>query len=353
MSVLIRVFIRITFCVLAVGLLGCGCLYPFMPTPQSPNLYADVYKANDLRYEGKYAEAIAKYEQASKKLPRFPVDTKAVNVSFPTFFKYHIAFCYAKLAEAEGDISLYIKAEAAARKSSETAVLPSDQVDVLYLWGYILFKQERYEEARAKFEKILLIGTPPRNKFGTNFDGEVLYGLGKAHLALGDKAAAQQALAQLEAITQGADSYFNTAGVICGLGKAYLELGDESAARRIFAQLEALIEVTLQNDRLGWDADGIYAKIPYGLGKAYLELDDKTAARRVFAQLEVLINMALQKEYVGPDAEEIYAEVMYGLGKAYLELDDATAAQRIFAQLLKHYPKSSYKAEMERLLEKQ
>jgi len=111
MSVLIKVFIGSVVGVLTVGLLGCGCLYPF--TPQSPNLYSDVYKANDLRYSGKYREAIAEYEQALEKLPRSPADTKVSNISFPTFFKYHIAFCYAKLAEANGDVSLYVKAEAA------------------------------------------------------------------------------------------------------------------------------------------------------------------------------------------------------------------------------------------------
>ena len=349
MSILIRLLIGSIVGVFTVGLLGCGCLYPFMP--QSPNLYSDVYKANDLRYSGKYEAAIAKYEQASKKLPRFPADTKAINISFPTFFKYHIAFCYAKLAEVERDVSLYIRAEAAARESYETAILSSDQADALYLWGYILFKQGRYAEARAKYEE--LIDTAPQNGFSGRFLEDALYGLGKTYLELGDESAAGQILAQLEAAIQGADSYFHTAGVMCALGKAYLELSDESAARRVFAQLEVLIEITLQNDRLGWDAEGIYAKIPYGLGKAYLELGDESAARRVFAQLEVLIKIALQKEYVGPDAEDIYAEVVYGLGKAYLELGDESAAQRVFAMLLEHFSDSSHKAEVKRLLEKQ
>ena len=142
MSVLVKVLIGSIVGVLTMSLLGCGCLYSF--TPQSPNLYSDVYKAEDLRYSGKYMAAIAKYEQASKKLPRFPVHTKVINVSFPTFFTYHIAFCYAKLAETEGDVSLYIKAEASVKESYETAILPSDREKTLYLWAYILFKQGRY-----------------------------------------------------------------------------------------------------------------------------------------------------------------------------------------------------------------
>ena len=349
MSVLIRILIGSVVGVLTVGLLGCGCLYPF--TPQKPNLYADVYKANDLRYSRKYTKSIAEYEQALKKLPRSPTDTKVMNVSFPTFLKYHIAFCYAKLAEANGDVSLYVKAETAARESYETAVLLPDQADVLYLWGYILFKQGRYTEARAKYEQ--LIDVAPQSGFSGRFLEDALYALGKTYLELGDAAAAGQILAQLETMIHGTDSYFYTAGVMCALGKAYLELGDESAARRVFAQLAELLKITVEGDHLGWDADGIYAKIPYDLGKAYLELGEEAAARRIFAQLEVLLKIALQREYVGPDAEEIYAEVVYGLGKVYLELDEETAAQRMFAMLLEHYSDSPYKVEVERLLEKQ
>ena len=193
MSVLIKVLIGGVVGVLTVGLLGCGCLYPF--TPPSPNLYADVYKAYDLQYSGKYEAAIAKYEQALKKLPRFPADTKVINISFPTFFNYHIAFCYAKLAEVEADVSLYIKAEAAARESYETAILPSDREKVLYLWAYILFKQGRYAEARAKYEG--LIETALQSEYRDDFTAVVWYALGKTHLKLGDEAAARQVFGRL------------------------------------------------------------------------------------------------------------------------------------------------------------
>lgn len=301
MSVLRKVFIRSIVGILMVGLLGYAGL--ILLTVLSPNLYTDMYKANDLRYDGKYKAAIAKYEQTLKKLPRFPVDTKVINVSFPAFFKYHIAFCYAKLADGEGDVSLYVKAEAAARESYETAILPSDQADALYLWGYILFKQGRYTEARAKYAE--LIDTAPQNGFSDHSLEDALYALGKTSLELGDPTAARRVFARLEAMIHGADSYFYTAGVMCALGKAYLELGDESAARR------------------------------------------------VFDQLEVLLKIAPEREYIGPDAEQIYEEVVYGLGKVYLGLDDEAAARRMFAMLLEHYSDSPHKAEVRRLLEKQ
>ena len=242
MSVRIKIFSISLVGILMMGLLGC----------RQPNLYKDVYDAEWLRYEGKYRAAIAKYEVAAKKFPHFPKDTKIINVEFLTLLNYGIAFCYAKLAETEGDVALYLKAEVAAKESYQTAILPSNQIDPLYLWGYILFKQERYEEARAKFEALL--ETLQQNRPNGDFpekpgpdlvaDGDVtveaLFGLGKVCLELGDRAAARQALAQLkeriEIIKQRTSSRVYITEVLFGLGKVYLELGDKAAAESVFVQ---------------------------------------------------------------------------------------------------------------------
>ena len=348
MCVLTRILIRSLIGVLTVGLLGCGCLFPStLFTPGSPNPYPDVYKAEDLRYSGKYKIAIAKYEQAFKKFPHFPDGTKVINISFLTFLKYHIAFCYTKLAEAEGDISLYVKAEAAAKQSYQTAMLPSDQADALYLWGYILYKQERYAEARAKFKKLL--ETLRQNEFGTEFTVDALFGLGKALIGIGDTPAAQRVFAQLlELIKAKNDSYdFYALQVLYGLGKLYLEIGDKVTAQHVFIQVIEYIEIELQRDSIGFDAEIFYEDTLYELGKVYLKLGDKVAARQAFVQLEARVEVNLQEGHSSAE------DNLYELGKAYLELGDEFAARRVFAQLRVHFPKSSYKAEVERLLEKQ
>ena len=267
------------------------------------NPYSDLYKAKNLRDRGKYRAAIAKYEQAEEKLPRFSVDTQVIHVSFPAFLKYYIAFCYTQLAEAEGDVSLYIKAEAAAKESYEMAIIPSDQSDALYLWGYILFKQARYEEARAKFEAAL-IGIPPQNQLGADFTADTLF----------------------------------------VLGKALIELGDEPAARQVFGRLEARIEAFLPSYNR--------AEAFYGLGKAYLQLGDTTAAQRVFGKLEVQIEADLQEFGYHFRGIDFYEQTLYGLGKVYLQLGDEPTAHRVFGRLLKHYPDSAHKDEVKHLLEK-
>ena len=106
MYIRVKVFSRCLVGVLALGLIGYGCLFPSTPNTVS-NLYVELYSEADyLQYIGEYRRAVEKYEQAFKIRPR---PTKIIDVRFPALFTYSIAFCYAKLAEAEGDISLYTK----------------------------------------------------------------------------------------------------------------------------------------------------------------------------------------------------------------------------------------------------
>ena len=263
------------------------------------------------------------------------------------FISCFIAFCYAKLAEAEGDAPLYIKAEAAIRESYQTAILPDHQARILYLWGYILLKQGRYEEASAKFKSISI---PRSSQYGdtARLMWDSSYALGKAYLGLDDETAARQAFRQLDsqidAFLQD-DGWPPTVGrhILYALGKAYLELGDETAARLAFTRLEELIK-TYPHPWYRY----VRTEVLYGLGKAYLELGEEAAARRVFAQVEEFINTYFQKgrPYIGP-------EVLYGLGKTYLELGEEAAARLAFTRLLKDYPNTPYKAEVKKLLKKQ
>lgn len=330
MDVLIKIFYISIVGVLTLGILGCGCLFPYTPNT-GQNLYVELYnQAEYLQHDGEYRAAVVKYEHAFKIRPR---PAKVIDIRFPALLKYSIAFCYAKLAEAEGDVSIFIKAEAAVRESYQTAIHPDHQAQILYLWGYILLKQERYKEASAKFEELAQCRIAGRVLW------EGLYGLGKAYMGLDDETAARRAFMQLgeriRTFLQN-DGWPPIVGDdrLYALGKVYMELGDESAARRVFLLLETQIE------DFGFD-------ILSALGKAYMELNDESAARRVFARLEVGIDTSLRQGF--PRVEED----LYTLGKAYLELGDETAARQVFTQLLEHYPDSSHKFEMERLLQKQ
>lgn len=345
MDVLIKVLSRSIVGVLMPGLLGCGCLFP--SAPYSPNLYAALRaEAEDLRESGKYRQAIVKYEQAFKNRPRPPVDTKVINVNYLTLFKYSIAHCYIRLAEAEDDDSLYIKAEEEARESYETAIIPSDQVNALYLWGYTLFKQARYEEARVKFETT--IETALQRDSRDVFTKEALFALGKTYMALGDKVAARRAFAQFEE-----------------------QLEKDAKAGSVFYPGFSYVDLSVENRVFGFNSDVFYEETLYTLGKTHLELGDDAAARRTFERLLKEIDIAGQKGYISVYnrlySDAFYEKTLYAVMKIYLELSDKatalgntyfalsdkTTARRAFVLLLEHFPDSSYKPEVERLLEKQ
>jgi tetratricopeptide (TPR) repeat protein len=173
--------------IVGVSLLLLWIFFPHGPGEVRP-LY---HEAAALEQAGQYREAIAKYEQALKVSRSFWVDTRVIDADFPTLAKYHIAACYAKLAEQEGDVSFYAKAEAILREIYQTAKVKKHRESITYIWGYILFKQERYGEACSKFEE--LIDNFPQSIFVE----DALYALGKTHLELGDEKSARQAFQQL------------------------------------------------------------------------------------------------------------------------------------------------------------
>lgn len=343
MNVLIKVLCRSVVGVFMLGLLGCGCLFPYTPNTLT-NQYIDLYaEAESLRYDGEYRAAVEKYEQAFKIRPR---PTKVIDVSFVPLFKYRIAFCYVKLAEAEADVSLYIKAEEAINESYQSAILQSDQIDILYLWGYILFKQARYEESRAKYEELLEISLP--RGFQDFLFKEALSNLEKTYVELGDEAAVPRAFQQfterLERALQNRVSDSLLEKVLSNLGEMYLELGDEVAARRTFGQLEELLEITFQS--------GEYARYLeyalYVLGEGYLKLEDEAAARRIFERSEPLLEIAPQSGV----RDNHLAFDWYMLGEGYLELGDEIAARRIYRQLLEKFPDSYLHSRFKDAIEK-
>lgn len=392
MGVLIKVLIRSILGVLTVGLLGCGCLFPSTPSNTLTNLYIDLHaEAESLRYNDEYKAALEKYEHAFKIRPRPAVDAQVIDVSYLALFKYRIAFCYAKLAEE--DASLYIKAEEMVKESYQTARLRSDKIGVLYLWGYILFKQARYEEARTKYEELLDLSL--ENRFYESSTKDAVYAHGKTYLELGEEAIAPRAFGQLQERFQISlqnkvrDRFLEDA--LYRLGGIHSELGDAVAARRVFGQLEEILETFLQREVHDMNHESFWDF--YYLAESYLELGDKAAALRVFRRFEELFETSLQRSVdddslasVWSTLAESYLELgdktaalrifkrfeetleislqrgtrergldydLYSLGIAYMELGEEVAARKVFVQLLEHFPDSLYKAKAEGFLGKQ
>ena len=170
---------------------GIGLLMLFLWPSQGPKKTGRLYnKAEDLYQSSRYSEAISMYEQALEEGKKHPDEAKWIDQDFSILIKYKIAVCYCRWA-AQGDISLYTEAESIVKAIYPTATVPKHREGITYLWGYILFKQGRYEEADPKFRE--LIENFPQSPYVEN----ALYALGKLHLKLEQPEKSRKAFQQL------------------------------------------------------------------------------------------------------------------------------------------------------------
>ena len=114
-----------------------------------------IYEEAKTLYEAKdYNGAIEKYNLALQEADKRFVKTEVIDKDFKTLARFQIALCYSKLAE-EGDVADYDKALEIVEEIYPTATVRKHQEGIVYLWGHILFKQEKYEEAEPKFRELI------------------------------------------------------------------------------------------------------------------------------------------------------------------------------------------------------
>ena len=148
------------------------------------------WEAVNLRISGEYREAITRFEEALEEGKKHVDKTNRIDEDFSTLVKYNIAACYLKLADQE-DSSFYMEAEKILKAAYGIATVPKHKGVITYLWGYALFKQERYAEALPKFEE--LIQSFPQSLFVEN----TWYALGKIHFKMERKEEGRRAFQQL------------------------------------------------------------------------------------------------------------------------------------------------------------
>jgi tetratricopeptide (TPR) repeat protein len=125
------------------------------PSGSSQRVKALYEEAEQLMSEGKYEEAITKYSEALEESKKWGVKTEVIDRDFDSLAKYKIAFCYAKMAEDTGDLTYYEKALDYIKEVYGKAIVPKHKEAVTFLWGHVLFKMERYEEAEPKFRELI------------------------------------------------------------------------------------------------------------------------------------------------------------------------------------------------------
>ncbi|MCD6508683.1 tetratricopeptide repeat protein [Candidatus Poribacteria bacterium] len=138
--------------VIAGIVLAVVMLWPSGSSQKVKVLYEE---AEQLLSEGKYEDAITKYNEALGESKKWGVNTEVIDKDFDSLAKYKIAFCYAKLGDTTGDLTYYDKALKYIKEVYAKAIVPKHKEAVTFLWGHVLFKMERYEEAEPKFRELI------------------------------------------------------------------------------------------------------------------------------------------------------------------------------------------------------
>lgn len=151
-----------------LGVIGGVALVAILFWPSgSSNRVKRLFNEGEQHYgQTDYEEAIATYAEALEESKKWGVKTEVIDKDFPTLAKYKIAVSYSKLAEQSGDVNYYDRALENIEEVAPTATVAKHQEGLTYLWGHVLYKQEKFELAEPKFHA--LINNFPNSLFVEN-----------------------------------------------------------------------------------------------------------------------------------------------------------------------------------------
>ena len=129
-------------------------LSPFMMG--SSKKVEGLYKAaEDLYRQADYENAIAKYTEALEESKKRGVKTEVIDKDFTTLANFQIAVCYSRLADESGDFNHFDTALQFIEKVALNATVPKHQEGLTFLWGHVLYRQDKFELAEAKFKQLI------------------------------------------------------------------------------------------------------------------------------------------------------------------------------------------------------
>ena len=172
-----------------LGVLAGVALFVFLfwPAGSSKKVIRLYNEAERLYSQNDYEGAIRKYYQALEESAKWGVKTQVIDKDFNTLANYKIAINYSRWAEQSGRIAYYDNAIEQIEKVAPHAAVPKHQEGLTYLWGHVLYKQEKFELAESKFRT--LIELFPNSVFVEN----AWYAIGMLNYRLEKYEAARQA----------------------------------------------------------------------------------------------------------------------------------------------------------------
>lgn len=127
----------------------------FFPSGSSQKVQTLYEEAEQYLVNERYPEAIQKYEESLEEAEKGFVKTEVIDEDYPTLAKYKIAHAYAQQAEKTGNVAEYDNALRILEEIYQTATVSKHREGIVFLWGFVLMKTERLEEAEPKFRELI------------------------------------------------------------------------------------------------------------------------------------------------------------------------------------------------------
>ena len=327
---------KIVFILIILVILAYGC----SKSGQKGKMRALYEEGEKLYEQTKYKDAIAQF----KALEMTEENPDAINFDpdFRNLARYKLALCYFKLAEQRENLKLYNESLRYVKLVCQNAKGDEYREKGIFLWGRILFKTERYEEAEVKLSEFI-------EKYPDSLLAEdALYYIAHIDYRLSKYGESRRAFASL------LDSSLSTAhkddaqGMIA---QSFFIEGNYEQALEEFEKLdteeyspEALYKAAYCCSKLGRHEEALRGYDE--LVKNYPDSHFATAAYfdmgAIYGLLKDYTN-SRQKYYDALDTTEdskIQAEIQYEIGRSFYEESDYQNAIESHRRLIKFYPES-------------
>ena len=338
-----------------LGILGGVALLAvlFWPSGSSKKVERLYNEAEELFSQADYERAIEGYDEALEESTKWGVKTEVIDRDFHTLAHYKIAVSYSKWAEQTGDVNYYDTAVEFIEKVAANASVPKHQEGLTYLWGHILYKQEKYELSEPKFQA--LIETFPNSLFVEN----AWYAIGQLNYKLQKYEDSRHAFKEVldgfpnsdfkdDAQHLIAQSFLNEKNY----EQSYQEfdkLATEEFKNYPELQAEAMYKAAFCLNQLARDEEAIgrystfITRFPDSqyVTAAYFDMGTIYAKQRDYDNARVNYELALQNT----EDRDLQAEIQATIGRTYYDQEDYPNAIVSYNKLLEEYPESNFVAE--------
>ena len=336
----------------ATALIALGFVL-FWPSGSSKKVER-LYKDGERLYSTEnYEESIAKFEEALIESEKWGVKTAVIDKDFVTLAKYRIAVCYSKLAENTGDVNYFDQAVDKIEEVWPNAKVAKHMEGLTYLWGHVLYKQEKYELAEPKFNE--LIENFPNSLFVEN----AWYAIGQLNYKLQNYDASRRGFKNVLDGFPNSDFKDDAQHLIAQsfldeqnyeqAAQEFDRLATEEFKNYADLQAEAMYKAAYCLNQISRFEEAItrytnfVTKFPTSkyVTAAYFDMGAIYSRQKDYDNARVNYELAIQNT----NDEDVQSEIQTAIGRTYYDEEDYENAVAAYTTLLENYPTSQFISE--------